>query len=561
MTTSVSAITATNRVNIPAVCRIPGRGSAVLVSPGILLTTKAVIGSNKADIARQTAVFFESGKKGAVEVKLLPNQYFFSSVYPEYLDYCLVACETQGIFGVAPVKLPLVRSEWQQVRETDTLLVVQHPLYEDAAAADQSNGGPLSPITPPAAGTESHQPLELKRFEEVLRRRDDVLYLKPHGRHRTFGCPCFNDAAELVGLQSQFVDPSDGIVSRVLSIVSIVKHLFANVQLSRIQQTPLFEDVWSTWYVQNDTTRIVAIMANFKQRDITRQAAVRLCEHTGHRELLDGVVAAGGTKVIVDCIRQFMDTDAELVALGLRSLWNISFTEEDNRRHIVEAGGIQAVLDALVKYPQSEEVAQFGVVVLFNLTLTASTLNGDWTSRGQRVVLDALMRFGDVEVIQKFGIGFFVNAAKFNPQCGREVLDWGGIEHIAAVARTKQHNEYLMENIIAFVALVAGHGVRSAPPAAAVAVTSKTLSESYSATPAGAAAIEIQQHPSLSCMVGPVLETATRYPSNGSMQRSVSSALWSLGNDAGLRVALLTHPLGLDVLKTSIQSVSSIRQL
>ena len=84
--------------------------------------------------------------------------------------------------------------------------------------------------------------------------------------HRTAGCPVFNDQSELVGLQSQLRTEGEGVVNRVVSIVTIVKHLFANAQLSKLQQKPLFQDLWDTWYIPGDSTRVVSIMANFKHR-------------------------------------------------------------------------------------------------------------------------------------------------------------------------------------------------------------------------------------------------------------------------------------------------------
>ena len=124
---AVNLAAAANRVNIPAIGRVPGRGTATLISPGLLLTSTKVVGT-KAEAARLKVVFFESSKKTVVEAKLLPQEFYFASVYPEHLDYCLVACETKHVFNVAVVKLPLVRCEWKQVREGDHLLLVQHPV-------------------------------------------------------------------------------------------------------------------------------------------------------------------------------------------------------------------------------------------------------------------------------------------------------------------------------------------------------------------------------------------------------------------------------------------------
>lgn len=478
-----SNIGSTNRVNIPAVCRIKGRGTGFLISPGLLLTSTQAVGS-KSDAAKLSAVFFEGSKKSPVEVKLLPNQCYFAATYPEYLDYCIVACETQGIFNVTPVKIPLVKSEWATVRESDTVLIVQHPVHEDDPSIEQE---------------------EVKRFEEILRRRDDIFYLKASGTARTAGCPVFNDQAELVGLQSQIRSDGEGVVNRVVSIVTIVKHLFANGQLSRIQQNPLFSDVWDTWYVPNDTTRIVSIMANFKQKDILRQSAEQLCDHTTKRELLEGVVACGGTKVIITSIQQFAD-DETLASLGLRALWNISFGEDD-RHHIVEASGAQLVLKTMQKFPQNEDISQFGIVILFNLTLARDIKFDEWARGAIPIVVDAMKNFHAVEVLQKFGVGFLVNVCAKDEQLCDVVLEYPIISHIIGLSKNRQGNVFLMEHVLGLAAIVAAK--RTAP----------ILGE----------------------LIVPIIETMLKYSSNNSILLSGNRALWGLGNEPLLRVAILQN--------------------
>jgi hypothetical protein len=493
-------IGSTNRVNIPAICRIKGRGTGFLISPGILLTSTHAVGS-KGDAAKLSAVFFEGSKKAPVEVKLLPQQLYFAATYPEYLDYCIVACETQGIFNVTPVKLPLVKTEWPTVREGDTVLIVQHPVQED---------------DDPSLGSQE----EVKRFEEVLRRRDDILYLKAAGTARTAGCPVFNDQAELVGLQSQIRADGEGVVNRVVAIPTIVKHLFANGQLARVEQSPTFQDIWNTWYVPNDTTRIVSIMANFKQRHILRQAAEQLCEHTTKRELLEGVVACGGTKVILTSIQQFKE-DEELAVLGLRALWNISFGEDDNRHHIVDAHGVQVVLQMMIAFPNNGDIAQFGVVVLFNLTLSRDVRVSDWGQQAIAVVVAALRVFESTEVLQKFGVGFLVNVCQRDPALCSVVVQPAAMDHIVNIAQTRQSNVFIMENIISLVAVVASH----------------TTS------------------PSLGPLITPIVDTMLKHTSNNTILLSGNRALWGLGNDPFHRIKILEHPDSSRALQASLNTL------
>lgn len=483
-------MSAANRVNIPAICRIPGRGTAFLISPGLLLTSTHVVGS-KHEAAKLTAIFFEGSKKAPVEVKLLPGQTYFAASYPDYLDYCIVACETKGIYNVAPVKIPLVRSEWAPVREGDTLLLVQHPTDDENPA---------------------HVHEEVKRFEEVLRRRDDIYFLKAAGLTRSAGCPAFNDQAELVGLQSQLRFEGEGYVNKVVAIVTIVKHLFANAQVSKIEQTAVFADVWDTWYVPNDTTRIVSIMANFKQKDIVRQAAERLCEHTNRRDLLEGVVSCGGTNVILTSMHQFGDDEA-LSVLSLRALWNISFGDEDNRSQIVKSNGPALILEKMQQFPQNEDIAQFGIVVLFNLTLSKNVGVSVWARQAIPVVLAAMKTFENTEVLQKFGAGFFVNVTTQDSSICEQCLSSDVLAHMVHLGQTRQSNVFVVEHVVALMA---------------------NLSYFPSERKVGNAL--------LASMISPIIQSMLKFPTNNSVLVNGNRALWGFGNDPLLRIIILQHP-------------------
>ena len=504
-----------NRVNIPAICRIKGRGTAFLISPGLLMTSTHVIG-NKSEAAKLSATFFEGTKKPVVEVKLLPNLIYFNAAYPEHLDYCIVACETQGIYGVTPVKVPLVKSEWAAVREGDTVLVVQHPVSDEE---DGSTG---------VVGEDGST--EVKRFEEILRRRDDIFYLKAVGTHRTAGCPVFNDQAELVGLQSQLRTDGEGVVNRVISIVSVVKHMFANTQLSRIQQNTLFQDVWDTWYVANDTTRIVSIMANFKNKELQRQAAERLCEHTAKRELLEGVVMCGGTRVIISSLEQFKD-DEHLAALSLRALWNISFGEQDNHQHITEANGPAIVLGVMELYAKNEDISQFGTVLLFNLSVgkreTSDTV-ASWASKALRLILQALRQFPETEVLQKFGVGFLANIAAKDERFADELIALGTVDHITTLITNKRHNVFLMENVIKTIAILAGSRQRAT---------------------------------ALSGVVHAVIDIMLMYASNNNILLNGNHALWGMGSVTPNRIAILMHPEGSKAFQLSLPALVASTKL
>jgi hypothetical protein len=529
----------TSRQNIPAICRIPGRGTGFLVSRGLILTSTRVVGT-KQEAARLTAVFFEGSKRPHVEVALQPQQFYFAAAYPEHLDYCLVACDTSKIANVTPVKLPLVQSEWAPVREGDTLFVVEHPVTagqasttKSAMATGSADSAPTSSVGLAAASQvaqDEQVPATVKRFVEVLRRRDDRMFAKAQGGYVSAGCPCFNDNGTLVGLLSQVQDPeSDVLTCSIVSIVSAVKHIFANGRIARIQQEPepLFADVWSTWAVSNDTARIVAILTNFTQQAIHREASLRFFEHCHSREHVAGIVACGGTRVLIDSIGRHRN-DVEFVHQGLRGLWSISFDVEDNRAQIREANGVRIILNAMRDYADHEGIVQYSIVLLYNLTLTASSVTDDWVSEGMQSVFNGAAHFPTVEVLQKFAIGFLRNVAAAGSKYGREMLEKGMIRHVSQAMAKYPSNEYLNE-----------HGVHL--------VSSLVQCPDYHGNAA------------LAPCVDPVIEAVMRFDSSNSLRVAGSHALWGLGIDPRNRIAIFANPRGMDALRTSTTVVSSTR--
>jgi hypothetical protein len=550
----------TSRQNIPAICRIPGRGTGFLVSPGLIMTSTRVVGT-KHEAARLTAVFFEGGKRPRVEVPLLPNQFYFAAAYPEHLDYCLVACDSSKIFNVTPVKLPLVQSEWAPVREGDTLFVVEHPVFPGGTAANSraaaaaaaaatsgaaaspigsvsehysaNGGGGTSSVAAAAAGNalaDEQTPVTVKRFVEVLRRRDDRMFAKAAGHGVSAGCPCFNDHGALVGLLSQVYDgETDTLTCSIVSIVSAVKHLFANGRISRIQQEPLFADVWSTWAVPGDTARIVSILANFTQKAIHRETSVRFFEHCHVREHVAGIIACGGTRVLLDTLRRHRG-EVEFTHQGLRALWAVSFDVEDNRAQIREADGVRVILDGMRDYPDHEGVVQYSVVLLYNLTLTPTTVTEDWASEGLERVFHGATTFSRVEVLQKFAVGFFRNVAVAHVKYSQEMLDKGMVRHAMSAMAAFPLNEYLCEHAVRLVSAI-------------------VQSPRYHGAPA------------LAVCVNPVVDAIIRFDGSNALRIEGSHALWGLGVDPRNRIAIFQHPRGAEALQLSVGVVSSTRSV
>ncbi|ESS68063.1 hypothetical protein TCDM_03231 [Trypanosoma cruzi Dm28c] len=525
-----TALTSSNRSNIPAVCRIRGRGTAILVSPGILLTSRHVVSSPEV-AAQLTAVFFEGSKKKTVEVKLLPQKLFFAAFYPAYMDYCLVACEEYGIFNVTPVSLPLTQNDWSPVREGDIILVVQHPTCKDDDGEAETNTGDSDDGEDPPS-------VEIKRFEEVLRCRNDLYYLKANGNLRTAGCPAFNDCGQLIGMQSQLRSEGGGVVNRVVSIASIVKHLFANKQLQRIQQKSVFNDVWNTWYVKDDISRILLILENFSDCEIARATAEKLCEHTCFPNLIESIVASGGVEWILSSLHQFKE-DMAMVCTCIRAMWNVSFGETNAQRLLVDGGGVELVLNSMERYPENEEIAEFSVVLLHNLSTGSCRpdFTGPLGHRALLLVHAALQRFKETIVLQKFGFSFFTTLLYVDVEYAETLVKLNIVEHTVYLAERKQDQVFLMEALMNFVGELAQH--RKAIDLCFVA---------------GGLASSAGQHV-LEVLTSLLIDIMFKYQEMDTILLQGNRALWGIGNDLSCRAMILQNPRSYEALRLSLAAL------
>eukprot|EP00796_Vickermania_ingenoplastis_P005049 gene5049-3636_t len=431
-----AALTSSNRINIPAVCRIhytannATAGTGVLVGPGILLTSAQVV-ENKNRAAALTATFFESSKKAPVHARLLPDKLFFSAEFPDHMDYCIVACDENPVVHVMPVHLPLIQKEWPSVVEGDLALIVQHRISEPDSDDD---GG-----------------VEVKRYDEILRCRDDLFFFKANGTSRSAGCPVFIDNGQLIGIQSQFRTDGEGVVNRALTVTSIVKHLFANSQLSRLPQKVQFEDVWNTWFVKADVSRVLLIMANFNRTNMVRAATQRLCELTTVPSLVKSIAECGGIPAILSCMDLF-PTDEEIALLGLKGLWNVSIGNNETLIELVQKNGLEKILTAMERFSSNEELMQFGTVLLFNIAKGTSTdLSGILGERCLSVVYRAAVEFHESLVIQKFSINFCSTVIQSNAALAVGLVRKDVFEHLANLIETWQTHVFLMEIVMQFV--------------------------------------------------------------------------------------------------------------
>ncbi|KAG5489279.1 hypothetical protein GH5_00144 [Leishmania sp. Ghana 2012 LV757] len=540
-------LTSKNRVNIPAVCRLrePNTnktvGSGVLVAPGLLLTSSVAI-PKQSCATHVVATFFEGTKKPALDVQLQPQRYYFASRYPPEMDFCLISCEEAPLLNVIPVRMPLTGKAWAPVEEGDVLLIVEHPIGDVAGtAARPLDRKATLPALQNATGESTFDHVQVpyveqKRFEEVLRCRGDVSFLKSNGNWMTAGCPAFNENGQLVGLQSQSMADGEGVVSRILSLISIVKHLFANVQLQHLPQEELtFQDVWDTWYVTNDVTRIIAILANFKGKAMVQQATCRLCELTAKPELINNIAVKGGIEVILQNLSLF-HSDQTLSEIGLRALWNVSVGEEAHLAMISEIESVRTILDVVETFPTNETVLQFGAVLLHNIAGCRVTPNFSEAlgARALAALYPGFEQFRDSIVLQKFALGFFGILVRLSEAFARDLVQQGIVTHIIHLLEEKSKQIFLMEIVVGFVAELAQYPLT-------VEVMCRNTGQYAAIT--------------VTYLIDLLIKVIFEYKDLDSLLKNGNRALWGLGNVPTCRAIILENPRGTDALRISLPAL------
>lgn len=530
-----SPLTTSSRINIPAVCRIHyvannlTAGTGVLVGPGILLTSSLVV-ENKNRASALAATFFESSKKAPITARLLPEKYFFCAEFPEHMDYCMVAIDEYPLVNVIPVHVPLIEREWTTVVEGDTALIVQHRIAEQDGSSnedDARNGG-----------------AELKRFEEILRCRDDLFFFKANGTSRSAGCPVFNDNGQLIGIQSQFRTDGEGVVNRGLTITSIVQHLFANSQLSKLPQKVQFEDIWNTWFVKADVSRILLIMANFTHTDMIRCTTTRLCELTAVPSLVSSIVECGGIAAILSCLSIF-SSDEEITLLGLRGLWNVSIGNNESLNEVVSKNGVERIISSLERFPTNEQLQQFGIVLLFNIANSTPT---DFSSRlGQRclaAVYAAAIRFNESLVIQKFSASFCSVVVKSNVVFAVELVEKDVFQHLFKLIESRQDHVFLMEVVMQFVCDLVQHRE----------VVELFFAQTKNST-------SLNPGCSVSRFIDLVMTLMQKLVENQKIQLTGNCFLWGIGGNIACRWEIFKNPKCYEVLHASSQSLRAAAPL
>ena len=498
---------ANNRVNIPAIGRIPGHGSCVLISPGVLLTSSNNIQS-ASHAATLSALFFEFGKKKVTKVKLLPDKLFFTSVYPDYLNYCLIACETNHLYNVRPVKLPLVSSEWRYLKDGDSILIVQHPLpIIDNRSQDNQNDFNNNTI---------NLPNEQKVFAKIQKSENELYYFHVLPGFYYFGSPCFTSDGQFVGLCSQFLN-EDKLCNRMVSISLIAKHLFANEKIGLIKESPEFHDIWTTYYDESQSDRIYSILTNFTYQEAQKPTLEKLCLMAQKNDYIPTLYEYNGIAIIIKGITVYME-DLNFVESAVKVLWILS--SSDNKiKDCLLSNNIISVIQTIIETHNVESLNSYIIVILFNLSVNINFI-GDWIFHLVPKIISMLKLSPQLVLIQKFGIGLFYHISRKGLHECKYLLSSGAVQHTLEFIDILKSNEFVVE-----------YGSQL--------LNTLLLHPSLQANSIFYACIDL------------FIQLIELHKNNMHIVYYYNNSLWSMSNCIKNRIKLLRHPLGLKIIQES----------
>eukprot|EP00756_Hemistasia_phaeocysticola_P048719 Hpha_TRINITY_DN23123_c0_g1::TRINITY_DN23123_c0_g1_i1::g.29674::m.29674 len=377
---------------VSAVCRIPGRGSAILVSKmgvreGVLLTTPAVLASAE-DAEGQHGVFFEARvlnglkKLPVCAAALRPDRLFYCSV-PESrhgkrqhgLGYVIVGCElygsTGGFIEVEPLALPLLTPNEVLAEAGGVLLAVQHPNGKEKM---QYHLGRVRAVR------DHHLELGRTNASGWSDARSDE-----SADHIASGGAVFNAAGRLLGIGHFRGGPMG--VSIVIKLGDIVTHMMRNRLLGALRfavrnraeydfnRSPdddledtggyesdpevsggrgiFWEDLWRVWAAPDRLETVVQLLCAFPyNRSIQARGLRELTSHS-QRHNIKRLAEIGGIEPAVRALG-VMAGEKEVIEAAVLTLGRAS-ESESNQAELLRTQALQAGLQTMLDNPVPEE--------------------------------------------------------------------------------------------------------------------------------------------------------------------------------------------------------------
>eukprot|EP01012_Entosiphon_sulcatum_P063908 TRINITY_DN9217_c0_g2_i3.p1 TRINITY_DN9217_c0_g2~~TRINITY_DN9217_c0_g2_i3.p1 ORF type:complete len:305 (+),score=65.29 TRINITY_DN9217_c0_g2_i3:698-1612(+) len=267
---------------------------------------------------------------------------------------------------------------------------------------------------------------------------------------------------------------------------------------------PTFDQVWKSWFVPGDATSAIKIIQNFPYEEIRQRAIIELCSLTQERSQVGSFVKCGGTKVLLDNLQLFRNEE-DLVKAGLRALWNVSFGDEDNTQEIISNEGVPLVVSLMEKFHRSEDVSEYGNVLLYNVTLKVVPENT--TADVISIVVKAMQQFRKKEVVLKFGYGALSNICRNEVQKVPVAIREGAVDILLEGMEAFPGNEYLNEHAVSFVRHSSKHE-------------------------------EFLVHPRIRDVIQRVISAMQKFGGNKTIVKHGNHALWNLGTHPANRMSI-----------------------
>ena len=454
--------------SLPAVCRIPGRGAATLISIvedeyGILLTTIHVVGSKQEAMGMVASFHDNDVRKRRIECRLRPDKMFYTPKPPidtylqdpnkqlgdEYLPYCIVACNLTGIGpgnieDIAPIEFPITLSlrTLAKVQVNNIHLAVQFPL----------------------GGTERKYLLSQveSQTEHVCQYRVDE---KMTGYVATGG-PWFNRHGVCVGLCHHTRNYVQSI-----PITSIVQNLFNNDMLGHVVfqihdsdptladkydragellPTPtgvFWKDVWDTWYEDDELANLVHFVNAFVYCPPILIHAFTQLTQPAFRDSVVHMAREGGIWPVLRIIDKHSDKQ-RVIEPAIASLGTAS-SFESNRSQLTTFEAIPIVLACMKGFPEAERIHQWSIFIILNLCEYSDENKTAFLSLdGFDEQCASMMRFTSNAYLQRWAVHLMALLVQDNAENEDLVFKAGGIPHVLSAAKTFSTNTSVMENVV-----------------------------------------------------------------------------------------------------------------
>lgn len=352
-----------------------------------------------------------------------------------------------------------------------------------------------------------------------------MFHFKLNPQYDNGGSPVFNEKGQLVGLHTQRYIVGEGYVNRAVHLSSILMHLFANSQLEKVKVAAEFESIWKCWYTEDDISSGLKIVQNFADWTVRQQAVIELCNVIQDKDKshLPAFAKADGIKTLVENLVRFKNEE-HVVAAIFKTLWRVTFGEQQYTDEVVKRNGTPEIMSAMKKYSSNEDIAEYGNVLLYNISLNPDYKVIVQHEGGLGSLLATMRGFTGSEVVYKFGYGALGNLCQDDNNTVVKFVEAGGIDTLCTGMSAFPNNEYLNENAMRLVASCAKFE-------------------------------KFKLHKLAPQVIRCIVSAMFKFKSTKQLTRDGNNALWDLGSETKNRLVIVDCQ-GLEIIGQTATSIS-----